>query len=289
MVSKLTLTFFLIFTLVTGFSQDLQIIEQDYARALSLAEAEDKLLFVDFYTTWCLPCKELDEWVFKNDSVTRPLAENFVLLRYDAENDRVFHLSKKHHLISYPTAIILNSDGAVINRKYGFSGDDEETLSNSVLEFSQESLHFHQDGMFLKGYSTDVDTMIYPKFYIDFVNRDDIMVLDRPEFEQYWKNSSNALSEGYFSTLSYFAADVPEEVGDLYLKNKTKYTELFGKLDVDLTLYFLIAERFERAIESKSRKKFDRATAYLERAYGKEKARKKLPYYLDAFEEALKE
>jgi thiol:disulfide interchange protein len=34
------------------------------ASVLKRAESENKLVFVDIYTTWCLPCKMMDQNVF---------------------------------------------------------------------------------------------------------------------------------------------------------------------------------------------------------------------------------
>ena len=34
------------------------------AYVLELAQKEDKLIFIDLYTTWCLPCKMMDQNVF---------------------------------------------------------------------------------------------------------------------------------------------------------------------------------------------------------------------------------
>ncbi|MEO0686349.1 MAG: thioredoxin family protein, partial [Cyanobacteria bacterium J06649_11] len=115
------------------------IVDQDFMEATKIAKEQNKLLFIDFYTTWCAPCKQLDKLVFQDDSIKQILGEEFVLLKYDAENDTVFHLSKKHHVSSYPTAIVLNRDGYVVSRKYGFPGEDFQSLSKSVLDFTQES------------------------------------------------------------------------------------------------------------------------------------------------------
>lgn len=95
----------------------LEVIDQDYAQAVALAKETGKLLFIDFYTTWCAPCKKLDKLVFQDEAMQEVMGRDFVLLKYDAEKDTVFHLSKKHHVSSYPTALVLNTEGYVVNRK----------------------------------------------------------------------------------------------------------------------------------------------------------------------------
>ena len=93
------------------FCQELKVIEQNFHDALELAIEENKLLLIDFYTDWCVPCKKLDEVVFKNDSVQTKLGNDFILLKYNAEEDSIYHLAKKHHVNSYPTGLILNKEG----------------------------------------------------------------------------------------------------------------------------------------------------------------------------------
>ncbi len=67
------------------FSQQLTIIDQDYDKAKSIALKENKLILIDFYTTWCVPCKKLDKLIFQNDTLQQKLAADFILLKYDAK------------------------------------------------------------------------------------------------------------------------------------------------------------------------------------------------------------
>lgn len=190
---------------------------------MNTATQEDKLVFIDFYTTWCAPCKELDQLVFQNDSIKKILGQDFVLLKYDAEKDKEFHLSKKHHVSSYPTAIILSKDGYVINRKYGFPGDNFQSISQKVLEFTQQSIDLHKEDKFITGYSNKIVLENYPQFYIDYVNRDNTDVEESEEFKNYWASAKDPISEEYFSTLIYFASDAPPSVADISATYKTQY------------------------------------------------------------------
>ena len=147
------------------FSQQLTIIDQDYDKAKSIALKENKLILIDFYTTWCAPCKKLDKLIFQNDTLQQKLATDFILLKYDAENDSVFNLSKKHHVVSYPTGIILTKDGYVVNKQYGFLGDDLETLEKSFFWFTNEGVQFNKENKILKGYSNKIEINKYNAHY----------------------------------------------------------------------------------------------------------------------------
>lgn len=269
-IMRKILTITALFLVCFAKAQHLQIIEQDYTKALKVAKNEDKMIFIDFYTTWCTPCKKLDKLIFQNDSIQNILSDNFVLLRYNAEDDKTYHLSKKHHVSSYPTAVVLNQEGYVVNRKYGFPGEDFLSLSSSVLEFTTEAQMLDSENKTLRGYSNQIDISKYPQFYIDYVNRDNTKVMNTQAFNNYWKSVENPISEEFFSTLLYFAGDVPEAMADLALKYKDDYFELYGKLDTEILFYFLSAGKLNKAISAKNRNEFDEAKAYAYQSLTKE-------------------
>ena len=194
----------------------------------------------------------MDIWIFQNDTLTQRLANNFVLLKYDAEKDKKFNLSKKHHVNSYPTGIILNSEGYVLNRKYGFIGENVLELSKTFFDFTKESIKLNNQGKFLKGYSNKIQLNKYPNFYIDFINRDDTKVTLRQDFKNYWEKENDKFSEEYFSTLVYFADKIPPYIMDDFLDNKEKYVNRYGSQDVEIALFHMIRGRFKNAINKKS-------------------------------------
>ncbi|MCC1485361.1 thioredoxin family protein [Winogradskyella immobilis] len=285
---KKLITLLIFSTNIIGFSQELTIVEQNYNEAKKLAKKENKLLFIDFYTTWCKPCKKMDKWIFQDKNKSKKLAKDFVLLRYDAEKDKEFHLSKKHHVNSYPTGIILNRKGFVVNRKYGFASENIDELSKAVYEFTDQSIELDKQKKILKGYSNTIKISNYPKFYIDFVNRDNTKVTRSEDFKNYWKTNTDLTSEEYFSTLVYFAKDVPINIANDFLERKEKYTELYGETDVNVALVFFSFGKFEDAIEHKNEEKFDKAVEFVNKALSKESAERMTSLFQKQFDEAKK-
>lgn len=89
-----------------------------FAEASKTAEAENKIVFIDFYTTWCGPCKRLDETTWKDSSVAKLLAEKSIPLKVDAEQQSA--LAKKYGIEAYPTLLLLKPDGAELDRIVGY-------------------------------------------------------------------------------------------------------------------------------------------------------------------------
>ncbi len=91
---------------------------------LDQAKAENKLIFLDFYTTWCLPCRVMDEEVFSLASTGTAIDKNFISYKIDAEKGNGPTLATVYNVYAYPTLLFLDADGNVLKRKDG-------SLSNS--------------------------------------------------------------------------------------------------------------------------------------------------------------
>lgn len=89
-----------------------------FAEAQKAAEKEKKLIFVDFYTSWCVPCKIMINTVFPQKAVGDFMNDRFVCVKYDAEKEEA-DLVKSSKIKVYPTFVIFNADGTEVNRKMG--------------------------------------------------------------------------------------------------------------------------------------------------------------------------
>ena len=72
------------FTIIGAVCQtDFRDISFDEAR--KAASREGKLVFMDFYTSWCGPCKRMTDQVFPQKSVGDYMNATFIPLKLDAE------------------------------------------------------------------------------------------------------------------------------------------------------------------------------------------------------------
>ncbi len=89
------------------------------SEAIDRAASEDKLVFIDFYTTWCLPCKLMDEDVFTDPAFGRYMNERFVSLKVDAERGNGVNLAALYEVQAYPTLLFVDTRGRVVGKKQG--------------------------------------------------------------------------------------------------------------------------------------------------------------------------
>lgn len=59
----------------------------DYGEALEKAKAEPRLIFVDMYADWCVPCRVMDKNVYMNPTVASILNKKFYPVKLDADSE----------------------------------------------------------------------------------------------------------------------------------------------------------------------------------------------------------
>ena len=86
---------------------------------LDQAKKENRLIFIDFYTTWCLPCRMLEEEVFTDQNLGGFINEHFISYRVDAEKGNGVNLATIFEVKVYPTLLFLDARGRILNREEG--------------------------------------------------------------------------------------------------------------------------------------------------------------------------
>ena len=102
--------------------------------ALKMAKKSDKIVFVDVYTNWCKPCREMDKFVFSDARVGEFFNKNFVNFKLNAQNPENKKIAHSYGVTAYPTLIFLDKNGESLLSSMGYI--DAEML----LEYGKEIL-----------------------------------------------------------------------------------------------------------------------------------------------------
>ena len=105
---------------LAAFSQGIEFQKGRYADVLKMAKQQNKLVFVDIYTSWCGPCKHMAQSIFPEAKSGEFYNAHFLNLQLDAEKSEDGKMvAKKFGVTAYPTFLFINGDGELIYRFLG--------------------------------------------------------------------------------------------------------------------------------------------------------------------------
>ncbi len=102
------------------YSNGLNFVKSDrLSKVLEKASRTDQIVFMDIYTTWCAPCKLMDEYVFTDPDTKKFMDENFINYKVDAEKGNGQTVATMYGATTYPTLVFIDKDGKVLARRQG--------------------------------------------------------------------------------------------------------------------------------------------------------------------------
>jgi len=82
----------------------------------AMAMQEDKLLFVHFTASWCMPCQWLEHNTFQDYNLTRFVRQNVVSIQLDVDEYQGFQEKEAYQITQLPSFLIFNSSGQLLER-----------------------------------------------------------------------------------------------------------------------------------------------------------------------------
>lgn len=198
-----------------------------FSEAKKLAAEQNKLIFIDVYTDWCKPCKIMSIEAFSNAEVADLMNAFFINLKADAEKGGR-NLASTYNVRGYPTTLIVNTHGEIIDNHAGYAGvyEFKQRLQSIVghtvygklyLQMSEKFDKKERDFNFLLGYA-----QLRKKLGLDNDVLTDALVKQTPldtllqtNYQQYLFQYSNAL-EG--KTFDFFLRHRDQQLFEAKLK-----------------------------------------------------------------------
>jgi thiol:disulfide interchange protein len=91
-----------------------------FDEAMKEASKKKKMLFVDAYTSWCGPCKMMNNSTFKDKEAGDFFNSNFISMKIDMEQGEGPAFAMKYSVRAYPTLLFISPKGDVIHKVLGF-------------------------------------------------------------------------------------------------------------------------------------------------------------------------
>lgn len=109
-----------LFGTLYGQSSNIQFEESNWQSILDKAKAQDKVIFLDAYTSWCGPCKKMSKEVFTHAEVSSFYNENFINAKIDMEKGEGPALASTYNVRAYPTLLFIDGNGELVHQAIGY-------------------------------------------------------------------------------------------------------------------------------------------------------------------------
>jgi outer membrane protein OmpA-like peptidoglycan-associated protein/thiol-disulfide isomerase/thioredoxin len=222
-----------------------------WQKILEKAKKENKLIFFDCYTSWCGPCKWMDQHVFNNDTVIEFYNSNFICVKMDMEKGEGFDLAKRYTLKSYPSFLYLNHNGEVLHRRSG------KMNPAGIIAIGKEALDPDKRlasyaGLFLKNNSDSKVAFSYFKLL------GEAGLIDNQMIEKYFlSQSDSSLMTSYNWKIIYSFSSYQSREFNYLESHKEAFSKLYGKDSVEEKINWIYSSMLNFAHEHKNKKDFE--------------------------------
>ena len=100
-------------------AEEIRFEQATWNEALAKAKAENKLVFLDTYTSWCGPCKWMAQVAFTDSEVATFYNSHFVNVSMDMEKGEGPELAKRYEVTAYPTLLFIDGTGQRVHVAVG--------------------------------------------------------------------------------------------------------------------------------------------------------------------------
>jgi thiol-disulfide isomerase/thioredoxin len=195
--------------------------------ALLQSKKEGKLLFIDCYTVWCGPCKQLASQVFPQKEVGDFFNSHFINLSFDMEKSEGSKIMKQYNIKAFPTLLFLDSNGEIAHISIGAGGAD------ALIELGKAALdstnNFKALNTKIKNGDRSAQTLsLYLRANRYATNKDSLLT-------DYFNSVSteDKLSKDSWDLFNNLIDDIDDSQFQFFLKHRDSYELKFGKVNID--------------------------------------------------------
>ncbi len=250
-MSKFTLSvlFTVLISLSRAFSQTddsglkgIHFFHGSFAEALAKAKAEDKLVFMDAFTTWCGPCRRMASTVFVDEAVGNFYNANFINVKMDMEKGEGPDLAQKYSVRSYPTLLYINAEGKIVHNSSGARPPE------SFIELGQEALKkFDKSGNWAKLYDEGKRDAATVLAYIKSLNQ-----VGKPSLRianEYLSGQKDLSSPENLEIIMESATEADSRIFDFLVKYKEPISKLKTKATYENKVWLACSKTVKKAME----------------------------------------
>ena len=227
-----------------------------FEEVLILAKKSNKNIFIDAYTKWCLPCKNLDI-TFTDRALGDYFNEAFINVKFDMDHTFGKDIHKKYDVVFVPTMLIIDPNGNLLltiessqitasnllQLGKQFSRSDQQTLMESAqskavdLSMAPEPRNQKENIVYVLGeHQTATPEQLRKEAYFRIQLMDGSHI---PLIEKYLEQQTDWLEKDNLQFIYDFIFDATPGIMAFFFDNRTVFEKEFGSDSVSKTIDIL--------------------------------------------------
>jgi thiol-disulfide isomerase/thioredoxin len=232
---RINFVFFFIFISILSYSQGINFFEGSFNDAKELAIKQNKIIFIDCYTSWCGPCKWMAKNVFPDKNVGAFYNQNFINYKMDMEKGVGKDVKKVYKISGYPTLLFINGEGEEEHRSLG-GCDTAEFIRIGRKTLDREN----NFGSLLRKYNSgDRSPEFLAKYALECVN-----LSIGYDINEYFKtqNDTDLFKEINLTLIECYLTDINSREFKFFATNYEKYIQLYGNQRIESRLVVIFSK-----------------------------------------------
>ena len=235
------LTLFFVIGINSAQNKNINFETTSFSDIKAKARQENKLIFMDAYTSWCGPCKWMAKNVFTNDTVADYFNSHFVNAKIDMEKGEGITIAKLYNVSCYPNLLFIDGEGNLVHLAAGSMPSKEfillgEAAQNPKTRYSAYKNEYASKKAESKFLSEYLNIISKTCFKYDEVVSDYF----KTQKEEELSNRTN------WNMIKNYCADFKSREFKYFLKNESKFKKLYTADSVNA----VVTNVFMNSVES---------------------------------------
>ena len=245
------LTCFLLMTLTSN-GQGIEFFHGTWQEAIKEAQVQEKIIFVDAYTTWCGPCKRMSRDVFSKEKAGTFFNSNFINLKIDMEKTNGREFGAKYPVSAYPTLFFLDSNGKIIKKSVG--GKNLEALVKQGQEIVEK---YDFSAKFKEAYDEGDRSFETVTAYVEALNKSNKSSVKVAN--EFLRENKDLTQDQKNEFLFKAASEADSRIFDQMIDNKSDIIKTFGSAVFEEKVVLAANNTVKKSIKFEDEKLFDTA------------------------------